>query len=115
MKITYKGLQDAINNNYPVTVIINGEHYDFEKEVLNDAIIDGASFAAAVFEDRRARASACLGYKATKKAKAENEALNQEIKNQCEMFKRITLCDAAFPAYFKDYKDGKLWKLKDGV
>ena len=115
MKITYEGLKEAINNNYPVTVIINGEYYELEKEVLHDAIIDGASFAAAVFEDRRARASACVGYKATKKAKAENDALNQETKNQCEMLKRIVLCDAAFPAYFKDYKNGNLWKLKDGV
>lgn len=116
MKITTRQINNAIENGYKVEVIINGEHYELEK--LED-FNDGVKFAAAILEDRRSRSNSLFeAYKTrkptTRKAEEINAAKNEEIKSGCKFLDDI-ITGAAFKYWLDDYKNGKLWKLKEGV
>lgn len=111
MKITYKNIQEAINNGYPVTVTINGELYELAGDPVKDAFIDGVNFAAAVIEDRRARMNLAASYNKTKKHRAYIDTVTGETKSIIDHLRYITL--NGFNAWYNAYiGGGDFWRLK---
>lgn len=107
----------AAKEGESITIIINGEYYDFTTEGADDlekAFIEGVKFAAAVIEDNRARRNFTFNHdgKALKRDIYANRARNEETRYFIKFLEYIMkdYRGTAYP-WYEDFKNGKLWKL----
>lgn len=117
-KINVSDVMEAANAGENITVIINGEYYDFDADGAADLFNNAIKFAAAAIEDNRARRNFCFeaienrNPKTTKKAAACNKARNDEVKYLVDFLVNFVANYQGFNPWLEDYKNGNFWKLK---